>query len=188
MNWVITGPGNGLSPVRRQAITWTNAGLCVNWTLGNISQWNIIRISIIFIQENAIENVVCQNGVHFVQWRMGSYDSTSCAKFPRDPNMQFKSSNRNMALEVNGDIFVGNIKCLKLCRLWVLLVFYVLRGYKMHISFLRYQLYDWHCSLLLSHATPYVYLNKLGEQQESDANILTYMYMHEDIDWCIWSE
>ena len=27
MNWVIIGPGNGLSPVRRQAITWTNAGL-----------------------------------------------------------------------------------------------------------------------------------------------------------------
>ena len=27
MNWVIIGPGNGLSPVRRQAITWTNACL-----------------------------------------------------------------------------------------------------------------------------------------------------------------
>ena len=25
MNWVIIGPGNGLSPVRRQAITLTNA-------------------------------------------------------------------------------------------------------------------------------------------------------------------
>ena len=27
MNWVRIGSGNGLSPVRRQAITWTNAGL-----------------------------------------------------------------------------------------------------------------------------------------------------------------
>ena len=27
VNWVIIGSGNGLSPVRRQAITWTNAAL-----------------------------------------------------------------------------------------------------------------------------------------------------------------
>ena len=27
VNWVIIGSGNGLSPVRRQAVTWTNAGL-----------------------------------------------------------------------------------------------------------------------------------------------------------------
>ena len=27
VNWVIIGPGNGLSPVRSQAITWTHAGL-----------------------------------------------------------------------------------------------------------------------------------------------------------------
>ena len=27
MNWVSIGSGNGLLPVRRQAITWTNAGL-----------------------------------------------------------------------------------------------------------------------------------------------------------------
>ena len=26
MNWAIIGSGNGLPPVRRQAITWTNAG------------------------------------------------------------------------------------------------------------------------------------------------------------------
>ena len=27
MNWIISGSGNGLSPVRRQAITWSNDGL-----------------------------------------------------------------------------------------------------------------------------------------------------------------
>ena len=27
VNWVSIGSGNGLSPVRRQAITWANAGL-----------------------------------------------------------------------------------------------------------------------------------------------------------------
>ena len=34
MNWVIICSGNGLSPVRRQAITWTNIGLLSIWLLG----------------------------------------------------------------------------------------------------------------------------------------------------------
>ena len=71
MNWVIIGSGNGLSPDRRQAITWTNADLfIVSWTPGNIFQWNLNRNSIIFIQENAVENIVCQNVGHFVQGEM----------------------------------------------------------------------------------------------------------------------
>ena len=37
----------------------------VNWTLGNKFHWNQNRNSYIFIQENAIENVVCQIGDHF---------------------------------------------------------------------------------------------------------------------------
>ena len=34
----------------------------VNWTIGNKFQWNFNRNSNIFIQENAFENVLCQNG------------------------------------------------------------------------------------------------------------------------------
>ena len=34
LNWVIIGSDNGLSPVRRQAITWTNAGLLLIGPLG----------------------------------------------------------------------------------------------------------------------------------------------------------
>ena len=34
MNWVIIASGNGLSPVRHQAITWTNAGLLSIGPLG----------------------------------------------------------------------------------------------------------------------------------------------------------
>ena len=34
MNWVIIGPGNGLSPIRRQAITWRNACLLSTGLLG----------------------------------------------------------------------------------------------------------------------------------------------------------
>ena len=41
--------------------------LIVNWTPVNKFQWNLNRNSIIFVQENAFENVVCQNGGHFVQ-------------------------------------------------------------------------------------------------------------------------
>ena len=62
VNWAIIGPGNGLSPVRRQTITWTNAGLLSIRLKGTYFNENLI----IFIQENAIENVNCQNGSHFV--------------------------------------------------------------------------------------------------------------------------
>ena len=54
----IIGSGNGLSPDRRQAIIWTNAGI-VNWTLRNKLQWNLNGNSNIFIHENAFESVVC---------------------------------------------------------------------------------------------------------------------------------
>ena len=37
VNWVSIGSGNGLSPVRRQTITWTNAGLLSIGLLGKIS-------------------------------------------------------------------------------------------------------------------------------------------------------
>ena len=42
----------------------------VNWTPGNKFQWNLNWNSVIFIQENAFENVVCHNGGHFVQEEM----------------------------------------------------------------------------------------------------------------------
>ena len=54
-----------LSPVRRQAITWNRCWFIVGWTPGNKFQWNLNRNSIIFIQDNASEIVVCQNGGHF---------------------------------------------------------------------------------------------------------------------------
>ena len=59
MNYVSIGSGNGVSPVRHQAITWSNAGLLLIKFL-----WNLNRSSMIFIQENAFQNVVCQNGGH----------------------------------------------------------------------------------------------------------------------------
>ena len=56
---------NDLSPVRRQAIMWTNADL---FFIGLLENWN--WNSIIFILENAFENVVYQNGGHFVPGEM----------------------------------------------------------------------------------------------------------------------
>ena len=48
------GSDNGLSPSRRQAIIWTNAGILL------IGPWgtNLSKISINFIDENAFEDVV----------------------------------------------------------------------------------------------------------------------------------
>ena len=52
VNWVSTGSDNGLSPIRRQAIFLTNAGLLSIGPLGtNLSEYRL------------------QNGGHFVQGR-----------------------------------------------------------------------------------------------------------------------
>ena len=56
----IIGSDNGLSPDRRQAIIWTNAGLLLIGHLGTNFSEILIEILKIFIQENAIESVVCE--------------------------------------------------------------------------------------------------------------------------------
>ena len=60
--------GNGLSPVQRQAITWTNAGLLSIRLLG--TNFGEIRIRITFIQEHEFEIVVYQICGHFVSASM----------------------------------------------------------------------------------------------------------------------
>ena len=59
----IIGSNNGLSPGRRQAIIWTNAGILLIRTLGIHFTWNLKRNSYIFIQENVFENVVWKTAV-----------------------------------------------------------------------------------------------------------------------------
>ena len=54
----ITGSDNGLSPGRRQAIIWTNDGILFIRPLGTNFSEILIENSYIFIQENALENVV----------------------------------------------------------------------------------------------------------------------------------
>ena len=58
-NWVIIISGNGLSPLRHQAITWANDDLLsiapLNTNFGGILYQN----TKIFVQENALEHVVC---------------------------------------------------------------------------------------------------------------------------------
>ena len=58
----IIGSDNGLSPDRRQAIIWSNAGILLIGTLGTDFSEIMIEILIfilIFIQENSFESVVC---------------------------------------------------------------------------------------------------------------------------------
>ena len=54
INYAIIGSDNGLSPDRRQAIIWINAGVLLIVKL----QWNFIRNWYIFIHENPFKIVV----------------------------------------------------------------------------------------------------------------------------------
>ena len=54
----IIASDNGLSPGRRQTIIWTNAGILLIGSLGTNFNEIFYRNSYIFIQENALENVV----------------------------------------------------------------------------------------------------------------------------------
>ena len=56
MNWARIDSGNGLPPVWREAITLT--WFMVNWTLRNKLQYKLNKRKNIFIDENAVENVV----------------------------------------------------------------------------------------------------------------------------------
>ena len=69
IGWTGLASVEGLSPVQRQGITWTNAGLLSVGLVGK-KIWNSNGDFIIFIQENSFQFVVCQNVVHFVQGEM----------------------------------------------------------------------------------------------------------------------
>ena len=56
----ITGSVNGLSPGRRQAIIWTNAGILLIGPLGTNFSDNSIKILAFSFTKNAIERVVCE--------------------------------------------------------------------------------------------------------------------------------
>ena len=57
-NLTIIGSGNGLSPDRRQAITWSNVVILLIGPLGTNFSEMLIEIHIFFIQESPFENVV----------------------------------------------------------------------------------------------------------------------------------
>ena len=59
-NLTIIGSDNGLSPGRRQAIIWTNAGILLIGPLGTNFQWNFNQNSNIFIKENVFASVICE--------------------------------------------------------------------------------------------------------------------------------
>ena len=55
----ILGPDNSLSPGRRQAIIWTNAGILLIEPVTKISEI-LIEIHTFSFKKNAFENVVCE--------------------------------------------------------------------------------------------------------------------------------
>ena len=56
----IIGSDNGLSPGRRQAIIWTNAGILLMGPLGTNFSENLIAILTFSFTKNAIESVICE--------------------------------------------------------------------------------------------------------------------------------
>ena len=56
----IIGSDNGLSPERRQAIIWSNAGILLIGRLGTNFSDILIEIQTFFFEENTFENVVCE--------------------------------------------------------------------------------------------------------------------------------
>ena len=59
-NLTIIDSDNGLSPGRRQTIIWTNARILLIGPLGRKFNEILIRNAHICIQENALQNVVCE--------------------------------------------------------------------------------------------------------------------------------
>ena len=71
----IIGSDNSLSPGRRQAIIWTNAGILLIEPLGtNLRNFN--RNWNISIQENAFENIVCEMASIFSRPQCGPLRAT----------------------------------------------------------------------------------------------------------------
>ena len=62
---VNTVSANGLHPLKKQTITWTNAHFFDNWTYSEQTQSNSNQNRNIFIQENAFEDVVWKMSVIF---------------------------------------------------------------------------------------------------------------------------
>ena len=56
----IIGSDNGLSPERRQAIIWTNAGILLIGPFRTNSSEILIEIRAFQLKKNAFENVVCE--------------------------------------------------------------------------------------------------------------------------------
>ena len=88
VNWVIIASGNGLSPFRHQAITWTNADSLSIGPLGTNSSEIRIKIPKLFIHENAFEIVVCEMSAIFSRGRKLMYQN-NLVPSPRNDTQWF---------------------------------------------------------------------------------------------------
>ena len=76
VNWTSIGSGNGLSPVRRQAITWAIVDLLSIGPLGTNFSEIYIKIQT-FHSWKCIWKCRLRNGVHWVSWRATRVFNTS---------------------------------------------------------------------------------------------------------------
>ena len=76
MNWISVGSINGLSPFRREAITWTSAGLFKIWPLATTSVKFESKHRFFFI--NCIPKCHLRNSDHFLRVRWLNHESLNC--------------------------------------------------------------------------------------------------------------
>ena len=83
VNWVSIGSDNGLSPIRRQAITWTNADLLSNGPSGtNVNEIWIEILTFSFHSRKCIWTYVVWGGGSFQQPRNGKFISAHSSLAP----------------------------------------------------------------------------------------------------------
>ena len=70
VNWVSNGSDNGLSPVRRQTIIWTNVGMLLIGPLGINFSDILFEINPFSLKKKCIWKCRLQHGSHFVQGEM----------------------------------------------------------------------------------------------------------------------
>ena len=78
---IIIGSDNGLSPVRHQAIIWTNAGILLIGPLATSSSEILIKIHIFSFKKKHL-NMSFDNGSHFVSASMCELNIEAETKWP----------------------------------------------------------------------------------------------------------
>ena len=88
VNWVIIGSDNGLSPIRRQAILWTNSGLLWIGPLGTNFNEILLKVNRTFHSRKCTWKYSLRNVGHFFYQGEMSSIVHRCSESMHTPNMR----------------------------------------------------------------------------------------------------